>query len=231
MNNLFQSKDILKDFTQTRYAEAWNIGPSDLIRIKILLSLVGSCRKVLDIGCYEGTISALIKERGNEVYGVDISEHAVELAKQKGIKAKVADVDDGLPFPDNFFDVVVAGEVIEHILNVDFLMEEIKRVLKTHGFTVITTPNLASLGRRILLLLGKNPLIETRWTRGSAGHVRYFTKDTLFELLRIHGLIIDVFCSDVLNFDNSGRHFSTKLTKLFPTLGRSLIVRALKPQL
>lgn len=229
MSNFTKSRNILKEFTKGQYTEHWNAKPSDLVRIEIICSLIGTGKRVLDIGCYDGTISAFIKETGNDVYGIDISEKAIEFAKQKGIKAEVADVENGLPFPNNFLDVVVAGEVIEHILNVDFLMEEIKRVLKTHGFVIITTPNIASLGRRILLLIGKNPLIEARWTRGSAGHVRYFVKGTLIELLRAHGLILDVFCSDVLNFDNSGRHYSTKLAKLFPTYARSLIVKASKP--
>lgn len=226
------SINILKRFTQKRYSGPWSANLSDLVRIKILLRLVGIGKKVLDIGCYDGSISVLYKNEGrNDVEGVDISEHAVELAKQKGIKAQVADLENGLPFPDAFFDVVVAGEVIEHVLNIDFLLDEIKRVLKPRGFIVITTPNLASLGRRILLLFGRNPLIETRWTEGAAGHVRYFIKDSLFELMRVHGFIIDDFCSDIINFDNTGRFFSTKLAKLFPTFGKSLVIKAHKGDL
>ncbi len=169
MNN--NSKDFLKDYTKIRYSKAWQVNSSDAVRIRVLLRLIGSGKKVLDIGCYDGTIAALIKEKNNEVYGVDISQNAVELATQKGVKAQITDIDSGLPFSDDFFDVIFAGEVIEHVLNIDFLFDEIKRTLKSSGFCVITTPNLGSLGRRILLMIGKNPLIETRWTAGSAGHV------------------------------------------------------------
>lgn len=228
MNDPSKTKIFFKDHAKARFGKAWEVNASDFVRIKILLDLIGSGKKVLDVGCYDGTISALIKEGGNEVLGVDISERAVELAKGKGIEARVADMSNRLPFPDSFFDVIFAGEVVEHILDVDFLMAEIKRALKEHGFVVITTPNLASLGRRILLLLGKNPLIEVRWTKESAGHIRYFTKWTLIELLKAHAFRIDVFRSDVVNFDNSGRHFSTRLVKLFPSLGRTLIIRAFK---
>ncbi len=57
---------------------------------------------------------------------------------------------------------------------------------------------------------------------------RYFIKNTLVELLNAHEFDVDVFCSDIVNFDNSGKLFSTKLGRLFPTLGRSLIIRAYK---
>jgi len=200
------------------------------VRIEIMLTLIGTGKTVLDIGCYDGQISALIKDRGNTVYGVDISESAVDMARQRGIEAKVGDLDHGLPFSSDSFDVVLASEVIEHVLNVDLLMEEANRVLRNTGFAVLTTPNLASLGRRLLLLMGKNPLVETRWTEGSAGHVRYFVKDTLVDLLRHHNFTMEQFCSDVVNFDNSGRQLSTRLAGWFPTFGRSLIVKAAKAQ-
>jgi len=222
------TSDTLKEFTRNRYTDSWTTNPSDFVRIQIILELIGSHKEVLDVGCYDGLISAEIKERGNLVHGIDISQKATDLARQRGILATTGDLDDGLPFPDRSFDVVFAGEVIEHVLDVDFLIDEVNRVLKDKGFVVMTTPNLASLGRRLLLLLGKNPVIETSWKKGSAGHVRYFVKNTLFDLFEAHSFRVERFCTDVVNFDNSGRHFSTRLAKLFPTVGRSLIVKASK---
>jgi methionine biosynthesis protein MetW len=224
--------DALKVFTKKQYAEPWNMTglAGETVRIGIMLNLIGTGKQVLDVGCYDGQISALIKDRGNAVYGVDISESAVEMAMQRGIIAKVGDLDRGLPFPSDSFDVVLASEVVEHVLDVDLLMEEANRVLRRTGSAVLTTPNLASFGRRLLLLMGKNPLVETRWTEGSAGHVRYFVKDTLLDLLKHHNFTMERFCSDVVNFDNSGRRLSTRFAKWFPTFGRSLIVKAAKSQ-
>jgi len=199
-----------------------------MVRINIILESIGTAKKVLDVGCYDGTISALIKQLGNNVFGIDVSEKAVEIARERGIDARVWDLDNRLPFPDESFDVVVAGEVIEHVREIDFLVQEFWRVLRRPGYAVVTTPNLASLGRRLLLLFGRNPLTETRWTPGSAGHVRYFVKDSLFELFESHDFHVSNFSSDVVNFDNTGQRFSTRLARLFPTSGRSLILKATK---
>jgi 2-polyprenyl-3-methyl-5-hydroxy-6-metoxy-1,4-benzoquinol methylase len=190
--------------------------------------LIGNGKKVLDLGCYDGTVGSLLQRNGNEVYGVDISEKPVQLAKQKGIEAYVADIEDGIPFPENSFDVVFAGELIEHVFDTVKFLEEVRRMLKKDGYLVLTTPNLASLGRRVLLLFGRNPNMEPSLEEGASGHIRYFVKDSLFNLLESHGFIIDHFTSDVINFNNSGKHFSTKIARMSPSLGKTLIIRARK---
>lgn len=219
-------KETKARFYERRYSGEALYSPADQVRLKIILSLIGTGRKVLDIGCYSGVVSSLIAKNGNDVYGVDLSEPSVELAKKKGIKAYVIDAEHILPFPADFFDTVFAGEIIEHIFDTDRVLEEIKRVLKPDGHLVLTTPNLASLGRRLLLFLGKNPLTETSLSDNAAGHIRYFIKETLFKLLIAHKLVITDYMSDVVNFDNSGRHFSRRLAKTFPTLGKTIIVKA-----
>jgi len=215
-------------FHEQRYSRTWSFSRADEVRMNIVAKLVGQNKRVLDIGCYDGTISSLLTRGNDEVYGVDLSEKAVEFARQKGIEAYVADAEDKLPFPSAFFDVVFAGEVIEHTFDTDRFLEETGRVMKPDGSLVLTTPNLASLGRRIMLLIGKNPFIEISFKNEAAGHTKYFVKDTLFDLLKLHGFEIDTFTSDVVNFDNSGKLYSRKLAKLFPTLGKTLIVRASK---
>ena len=71
------------------------------------------------------------------------------------------------------------------------LLEKCKDVLKKNGKLLITTPNVASFGRRILLLLGKNPFLEYSLhllANGAppVGHVRYYTEQTLRHQLLIH---------------------------------------------
>jgi 2-polyprenyl-3-methyl-5-hydroxy-6-metoxy-1,4-benzoquinol methylase len=165
--------------------------------------------RILDVGCSDGTISiALKKVSGAElVCGVDISKKAVELARSKGVKAQVVNVDEEkLPFESEYFDAVHAGEIIEHLLDPDHLFDEIHRVLKKRGAFVLTTPNLSSLVNRLLLLIGFQPLLtpaslrydvggmrirkyalERRRLSTPCGHVRSFTYLALLELLELHG--------------------------------------------
>ena len=93
------------------------------------------------------------------------------------------------------------------------MLNEIRHVLKPGGCCVVTMPNLAAFGRRLLLLIGGNPHIEISFTGDAAGHIRYFIRGTLIELLNKHGFTVDVFQSDVVNFNASGAINSTQLAR------------------
>jgi 2-polyprenyl-3-methyl-5-hydroxy-6-metoxy-1,4-benzoquinol methylase len=202
---------------------------AEKVRLEKIVELVGADNKVLDIGCYSGTIGSMLIKKGNEVYGIEINPEVAEIACQKGLKVKIQDIESRFDFKDNFFDVVIAAEIIEHILDTDFFIDEIKRILKSKGVLVLSTPNVASLGRRLFLLFGKNPYFEASFgypPEAHAGHIRFFTKDLLLSYLKHKGFEIIKFTSDVVNFTPSGKISSKLLANLFPTVGRSLIIKA-----
>lgn len=215
-------------FNEKKY-RSWSGGRGDRERIKKIIKLTGKNKKVLDLGCGIGLIGKKLLENKNTVFGLDISATAVKKAGKNGLIAKKFNLEkNDFPFADNYFDTILAAEIIEHIFDTDTFLKRIKKKLKKGGALIITTPNLASLGRRILLLAGKNPLIETNINKNSAGHIRYFVKKSLFELLQKHKLKIVYFSSDRINFCSSGKLSSCFLSSLFPSLGRTLIVKAVK---
>ena len=218
-------KDDKARFNERRYSDEASYSSSDY-RLKNILRLIGTGHKVLDVGCYSGALGRLIADNGNDVYGVDLSETSVNLAIKKGIKAFKIDAENSLPFSTDLFDVVFVGEMIEHVYDTDRFLQEVKRVLRPDGYLILTTPNLASLGRRLLLILGKNPLVETSLKGNSAGHIRYFVNDSLFGLLKENNFATIDHMSDIINFDNKGKYGSVLLAKVFPTLGRTIIVKA-----
>ncbi len=220
-DNMKKEKNII----EKRYGE---FIPGDKERIKKIIELTGVGEKILDIGCGVGLIGEQIKKKGNTVYGVDYSKGAVKNARKKGIIAKVADIQKKIPFKDNFFDGIILGEILEHIYDTDKFLQDIKRKLKKDGYIIITTPNLATLGRRLLLLFGKNPHIEYYLREDSAGHIRYFVKETIFKLLSDNGFKIEKYLSDEVNFNAKGTFKSKFLAKIFPSLGRSIIIKARK---
>lgn len=235
-------------FNEKKYVN-WTLGVGEKERIKRIVSLVGKGKKILDLGCGLGQIGKLLIDNGNQVYGIDISPKILKKANNKGLITKCVDIEtEPLPFR-NKFDIVIAAEIIEHVFDTDTLLIKIRKILKDKGELIITTPNLASLGRRLLLLLGENPLIETRLVEDypkhyryfpkkininpkikelSAGHIRYFVKHSLFRLLDAYNFKIIHFSSDIINLTPNGKIRSELLAKLFPTLGRSLIVKAIK---
>jgi len=100
--------------------------------------------KILDVGFNSGTLHRKIKEKfKNDVFGIDT------VIKKETECYKEADASKKIPFPDNYFDTIVAGEVIEHMKKPEGFIQEAYRVLKKDGRIIITTPNRLSLINRI----------------------------------------------------------------------------------
>lgn len=137
---------------------------------------------VLDLGCNGGYGTSILAKRCKEIIGVDVSQTAIEYAIKKynssNIEFKVV---DGiiLPFQDQYFDMVTSFQVIEHLVDLQSYLNEIRRVLKPGGLLVITTPNAA-----IRLLPGQKP-----W---NPFHVREFRYDELFPILQRHFMYLNV---------------------------------------
>jgi len=100
-------------------------------------------KKLLDVGCGDGVLSYLFSKEGAKVYGIDYSDIAIEFARQKtknmGIDFRQGSAYE-LPYEDNFFDIVVSSDVIEHLEDVTEYLFEINRVVKMGGVVVISTP-------------------------------------------------------------------------------------------
>lgn len=202
------------------------------VRFARVLELAEPGERLLDIGCYDGSLGVFVSRKLSykEAWGIEINPKVVRQAREKGMKVIVQDFEERFRFKDDFFDLVIAGEVIEHVADTDFFVQEVKRVLKPNGILILTTPNVASLGRRILLCLGKNPYFEASFTyppEVKAGHLRFFTRSLLIGFLTRHNFEVKKFSSDVINFDSSGKFSSVFLARIFPTLGRSLIIKAI----
>ncbi len=116
----------------------------------------GPERRVLDLGCRDGALTRAYLD-GNDVVGVDADREALAEAAKLGIETHWADLDQPLDFPDASFDVVVAGELLEHLRDPQRLVEEIRRVLCPGGTFVASVPNAYRLKGRLLFLLGRPP--------------------------------------------------------------------------
>jgi SAM-dependent methyltransferase len=116
----------------------------------------GPGRRVLDLGCRDGALTQAYVE-GNEVVGVDADRDALAEAAKLGIETHWADLDDPLPFGDESFDVVVAGELMEHLRDPARFTSEARRVLRPGGTFVASVPNAFRLKNRLRFLLGRKP--------------------------------------------------------------------------
>jgi methionine biosynthesis protein MetW len=115
--------------------------------------LMVSGHKALDVGCGDGArYGSLMRESGVDIHGVDISEVAVQSAREHGVKARVASLTEPLPFADASFDLVICLEVLEHLVDPGVVVREIARVLKPGGSALLSVPNAAFWTTRVELL-------------------------------------------------------------------------------
>ena len=111
---------------------------------------------VLDIGFFRGelVIKRFQKIPKSKIYAIDFDQAAISSAKNLRLKTKKYNIEKGLPYKSNFFDIVVANQMIEHLVNIDLFVEEIYRILKPKGYVIVSTENLSSWHNLFALFLG-----------------------------------------------------------------------------
>ena len=129
-------------FTEARYIKHINLLKKYL---KILNFEKNELINVLDIGCGDGVLLYLletqIKDYKFNIHGIDLSEKALEVAKNKIPDGNFVKTDIyNSTFQDNNFDLVISSDVIEHVNHPDKMLSEIKRVAKKDALIIIGTP-------------------------------------------------------------------------------------------
>jgi SAM-dependent methyltransferase len=153
---------------------------------------------IIDVGCGDGSALATAARRNpaHRFAGIDWSGDALRPARARGLTVVRASVaGPGLPVADGAADVVIMSELIEHLVDPDGAVAEIRRVLRPGGSLLLSTPNLAAWYNRGLLALGIQPVFSEVSLQGVfgrpghvvAGHLRLFTRRALTGFLAASG--------------------------------------------
>jgi methionine biosynthesis protein MetW len=151
---LEQLEDVYRRHHREHRPEGFVFGGAE--RSGVFREWVGTGKRVLDLGCRSGALTRAYAE-GNAVVGVDVDREALAEAAKLGIETIWADVDEALPFDADSFDVVVAGELLEHVRFPDHVVAEAARLLRPGGRLVGSVPNAFRLKNRLRFLLGHAP--------------------------------------------------------------------------
>ncbi len=178
----------------------------DSVRDKVVLHLGA-------VDNYKGSIAKLHKTLmtiSKGVVGLDLDKDGIEKIKKEGIyNIFYSNVEDIDIFLEDRFDIILAGEIIEHLSNAGLFLDNIKRFFSTETKMIITTPNAFCLELYIHAFLGtENVHIQ---------HTCYYSYHTLKELLERHGFTIEK------SYYYVGSKIGKIAYKIFPSLSTGLI--------
>jgi len=176
--------------------------------------------KILDVGCGDGELLYPFINK-SDTYGFDIADKLINKAKKKGIKASVLNLESSkFPFSDEFFDIIICSQVIEHIVNTDHLLSEINRVLKKNETLIISFPNINQPASFLIQLIYDLPPVFA--ARYKSPHVRDFTLKTIKIALKNNGFIVkDVIPTYIFPFNN---RISRLIAKIFIRFSHRIIL-------
>ena len=129
------------------------------IEHKIILDWVSKEASVLDLGCGDGELLALlIKEKQVHAQGIELSETAIQRCVAEGLSVFQQDIDTGLSeYADNSFDYVILNQTFQQVKKPDFALKEALRVGKR---VIVGFPNFVHVAARLQILKGRVPVTK-----------------------------------------------------------------------
>jgi 2-polyprenyl-3-methyl-5-hydroxy-6-metoxy-1,4-benzoquinol methylase len=153
-----------------------------LERVEREAKRIGGTLRVLDMGCGEGQFAGALTRAGVEVLAIDVAGEAVRRAAERHpeLDVRLVEPEAELPLADASFDVVWAGETIEHVADTAGWLSELRRVLRSGGVLLLSTPDHGPLSR---LRLGLNRRAFEAHFQPRSDHLRFYTRRALRDLL------------------------------------------------
>ncbi len=141
-------------------------------RFDRILNFIGNAKdkKILDVGASNGEFLYLARKNGLDVYGVEINPKTANAGIRAGLNIFIGFLNDA-KYPDNFFDYIHLGDLIEHVSDPRSILKECRRVLKSDGRLIIRTPNLDCSWARITFIFYR--LFGTPWSVVTPPHHVY----------------------------------------------------------
>lgn len=155
-----------------------------------LLPQAGNGR-VLDVGAAHGYLAAVLRDRGFRVTGIEGDSNLAREAAKHCEQVFVANLDGPLPALDGEFDIILYGDVLEHLKNPLDVLVKINQKLRPGGMVIISLPNIANIYVRLQLLMGRFDYQD----RGilDRTHLHFYTRKSFHQFLDQAGLEVLAF--------------------------------------
>lgn len=167
--------------------------------------------RLLDVGCWTGSLLAAARDRGWEPHGVEPSTWAADRASRRGLDVRVGELED-VTDDAGPFRLIALCDVIEHLEDPSAAIARVSRLLGPDGALLLTLPDAGSVTAR---LLGQ------RWWSVLPMHLQYFTRPSLGMLLREHGFEVRLATTHPKVF--TVRYYAERVAGYSPLLARSVV--------
>jgi 2-polyprenyl-3-methyl-5-hydroxy-6-metoxy-1,4-benzoquinol methylase len=149
-----------------------------------------NAKKILEIGCGQANFSSQFTKEGVEVWGVEPDEKAVKIASKKIFKILRGTIDENIKLlPNNYFDVIIMNDVLEHLIHPDEVLKSLKVKLNNDGLAVSSIPNVR-YSKNIFNLIFKRDWKYTESGILDNTHFRFFTKKSIIRMHKECGYTI-----------------------------------------
>ncbi len=208
--NVFRMPSRLEVFediwrTRLRSAHAEGYRPGTNLRVDEAVRVAIPGKRLLDIGCGAGTLAAAIKDRYEEVYGIDVAEEALAVARANGVTTTRLDVStEQLPYAAGMFDVIAVLAVLPYVHDPRGVLSECHRVLRPNGQLLLSMANMRTLAKLFrLFVIGKFPASSKEQSAAiDGGAMHYFCGADMVQLLESTGFAVTnrrgLFCRPTL---------------------------------
>jgi len=176
-----------------------SLNENSISRYKLLYDFIkkyaNEDKKILDIGCATGGFLQFLKKKDyKQLYGIDFSNRYIKAAIKNDDKIVIKNgTAENIPFNDNYFDLLIADQVVEHLFDPNKIFIEAKRVLKNEGYICICVPNAT--------LYFENYFFDFYWFL-MREHIQHFDLDHLKMLALKHNFVLDDVCFTTSPFLN-----------------------------
>ena len=157
-----------------------------------VVQLVGTGKSVLELGAASGHVTRVLVDRGNSVTAVESDAACSDSLASIATEVLITDL-DWLSLADDLrgrtFDVIVAGDVLEHTKRPELVLAQLHPLLAPGGYVVVSLPHLAHGDVRLALLSGQFPYSDHGLLDKT--HLKFFTRSTILELFSSTGYKVD----------------------------------------
>jgi SAM-dependent methyltransferase len=145
---------------------------------------------ILEFGCGEGTLGAALKARQRcRVVGIELDREAAAIARKRIDDVYCGDVREIVDILDDKFDWIIGGDIIEHLDDPWSFLADLRRITAAGGRLLLSLPNIANAALINDLLAGRFDYVYMGLT--CAGHLRFFTRQSIGDLLAIAGWSVE----------------------------------------